>query len=158
MKWRLSKNGLFFFLFCVFCMIAQGFSLKMHFCYTKANFHIVSIRLLELKVLKTIGLGPFAGEHMIKPMCVCFFNKLGLERVGIVRSKYFDVFDFGYVLLCVDPLPHLLKYVRLQQHRMDEGCNVVLAKSANKKKIVVSNCFECFCKFTCSEQCLYVFD
>ena len=62
---------MFFFgfsLFCVFCIFAQGFSVKVQRFDQKIKLLISFIRFLDLKMLKTFVLDTFADENTIKPM------------------------------------------------------------------------------------------
>ena len=62
------KNNCIFPLFYVLCIFAQGFSLNMQLLDQHIQNLTIFIRVLNLKVLKTLILDTFAGEHTIKPM------------------------------------------------------------------------------------------
>ena len=66
--------------FCVFCIFAQGFSVKAQRFDQKSKFLISFITFLDLKMLKTFVLDTFADENTIKPMYFQFF--VGREARG----------------------------------------------------------------------------
>ena len=53
--------------FCVLCIFAQGFSLKMQLFEQKTNNMIAFIRFFAPKTLKTLILDRLLSEHTIKP-------------------------------------------------------------------------------------------
>ena len=63
----------FFKLFCVFCVFAQGFSLKVQLLDQNIEKVTIFIRFFDIKVLKTFILDTFASENAIKPMDFQFF-------------------------------------------------------------------------------------
>ena len=69
-----------FSLFCVFCIFAQGFSVKAQRFDQKSKFLTSFITFLDLKMLKTFVLDTFAGENTVKPMYFQFF--VGREARG----------------------------------------------------------------------------
>ena len=76
---HIKTNG-FFSLFCVFCIFAQGFSVKAQRFDQKSKFLTSFITFLDLKMLKTFVLDTFADENTIKPMYFQFF--VGREARG----------------------------------------------------------------------------
>ena len=53
---------------CVFCIFAQGFSVKAQRFDQKSKFLTSFITFLDLKMLKTFVLDTFADENTIKPL------------------------------------------------------------------------------------------
>ena len=62
-----------FSLFCFFCILAQGFSLKMQLVEQKTWFWTRFITFLESKTLKTLILDRFVSENTIKQMLLQHF-------------------------------------------------------------------------------------
>ena len=74
-----------FSLFCVFCIFAQGFSVKVLHVLQKVWNWTQFIRVLDLKVLKTLVLDTFAAENTVKQMV---FHFLGWARSQAKPSMY----------------------------------------------------------------------
>ena len=52
------------------CVLAQGFSVKVHLVEQEASILQLLIRVLELEMISTFILDTFAGENAIKHMAV----------------------------------------------------------------------------------------
>ena len=63
-------------LFCVFCVFAQGFSLKMQLVLQKNQKKPQIIMVWHFKMLQTLVFHPFGNEHAIKPMVFHILNPM----------------------------------------------------------------------------------
>ena len=63
-------------LFCVFCVFAQGFSLKMQLVLQKNQKKPTIIMVWHFKMLQTLVFHPFGNEHAIKPMVFHILNPM----------------------------------------------------------------------------------
>ena len=69
------KSFLFFFhFFCVFCVLAQGFSLKVALFALNIDFWTNFIRVWKFKKLKTLILATLLGKTTMKLMVFAFCN------------------------------------------------------------------------------------
>ena len=63
-------------LFCVFCVFAQGFSLKMQLVLQKNQKKPQIIMVWHFTMLQTLVFHPFGKEHAIKPMVLHILNPM----------------------------------------------------------------------------------
>ena len=70
-----------------FCVLAQGFPLKMQLCFAKVNSQQRCITFVERKVFETLSLDTCAGENTLRSMVQFIFNADMQYRYAIQICK-----------------------------------------------------------------------